>query len=77
MTYAPLLVILAVLVCGAAVTLTILWRADRAGQFRNLKAGAYVIFDDDEPVGTPQDQLFKPDDVKARGPSSPASSTTS
>jgi len=58
MTYTPLAVILVVLVIGAAVTLTILFYASQHGYFRNLKSGAYVIFDDDEPVGEPQDQLF-------------------
>lgn len=60
MTYTPLAVILVVLVIGAAVTLTILFYASQHGYFRNLKSGAYVIFDDDEPVGEPQDQLFRP-----------------
>jgi len=59
MSFTPLLAIVGLLVFGAAVTLTILFRASQSGMFRNLKAGAYVIFDDDEPVGEPQDQLFK------------------
>lgn len=59
MTYTPLVVILLVLVIGAAVTLTILFYAHRHGYFRNLKAEAYVIFDDEEPVGQPQDQFFR------------------
>jgi len=58
MTYTPLVVILIVLVIGAAATLTVLFTASRHGYFRNLKSGAYVIFDEDEPVGTPQDQWF-------------------
>jgi hypothetical protein len=61
MSFTPLLAIVALLAIGAAVTLTILFRATQAGMFRNLKAGAYVIFDEDEPVGEPQDQLFKQD----------------
>jgi len=61
MTYSPLLVILTVLVVGAAITLTVLFRSAQSGQFRNLKAGAYVIFDEEEPVGTVQDQLLQPD----------------
>ncbi|PEN06225.1 hypothetical protein CRI93_10385 [Longimonas halophila] len=59
MTYLPLAAILALLFTGAAVTLTVLFRSIRAGHFSNLQSGAYVIFDDDEPVGTPQDQLFR------------------
>lgn len=61
MSFTPLLAIVALLVLGAAITLTVLFQASRSGQFRNLKSGAYVIFDDDEPVGEPQDQLFAPD----------------
>lgn len=68
MSYTPLAAILTVLVIGAAVTLTILFRSMRSGQFRNLKAGAYVIFDDDEPVGEPQDQLFR--EAPGSGPDS-------
>lgn len=71
MSFTPLLAIVALLAIGAAVTLTILFRASQAGMFRNLKAGAYVIFDEDEPVGQPQDQLFKhdagPDDAPSGG----------
>jgi nitrogen fixation-related uncharacterized protein len=59
MTYTPLAAILAVLVIGGAVSLMILFYASQHGYFRNLKSGAYVIFDDDEPVGHPQDQLFR------------------
>ena len=62
MTYAPLLVVLGVLVLGAGVTLTVLFRADRAGLFRRLSAGAFVVFDEAEPPGVPQDQLFAPDE---------------
>ena len=56
MSYAPLVLILAVLVGGAAATLAVLRRADRAGLFRHLRSGAFVIFDEDEPVGRAQDQ---------------------
>ena len=62
MTYAPLLVVLGVLVLGAGVTLSVLFRADRAGLFRRLSAGAFVLFDEAEPPGLPQDQLFAPDE---------------
>ena len=72
MTYTPLAAILAVLVFGAAVTLTILFYASQHGYFRNLKSGAYVIFDDDEPVGQPQDQLFRDsEDEEEPSPSTP------
>lgn len=59
MTYLPLSVILGLLLTGAAITLTILFRSVKAGHFSNLQSGAYVIFDEDEPVGTPQDQFFR------------------
>jgi len=65
MTYSPLLAILIVLVVGAAITLTVLFRSAQSGQFRNLKAGAYVIFDEDEPVGEVQDQVLQPNDDAA------------
>lgn len=61
MTYSPLAVILLVLTVGAAVTLTILFYASKKGAFQNLDAEAHVIFDEDEPVGEPQDQLFRDD----------------
>ena len=73
MTYTPLATILVVLVIGAAVTLAILFYASRHGYFRNLKSGAYVIFDNEEPVGQPQDQLFRPPGDKD-DPSSPTPS---
>jgi hypothetical protein len=65
MTYLPLAAILALLFTGAAVTLTVLFRSVRAGHFSNLQSGAYVIFDEDEPVGTPQDQLFRSSDASS------------
>lgn len=58
MTYVPLLTIFVILITGAAITLTVLFRSIQAGQFSNLESGAYVIFDEDEPVGVPQDQVF-------------------
>lgn len=62
MSYTPLAVILLLLVIGAGATLTVLFYANQQGHFRNLKSGAYLIFDDEEPVGTPQDQVFHQDD---------------
>lgn len=69
MTYTPLVVILIVLIVGAATTLAVLFVASRRGYFRNLKSGAYVIFDDDEPVGEPQDQFFHTDETEPEGAS--------
>jgi hypothetical protein len=57
------------LITGAAITLTVLFRSVRAGHFSNLQSGAYVIFDDDEPVGTPQDQLFRSSDASSQNAS--------
>lgn len=71
MTYTPLIVIMLLLVFGAAATLTVLFRAERTGHFNNLKAGAYVIFDENEPVGKPQDQLLQP----SSGPMPPEESS--
>lgn len=77
MTYAPLLVIIAVLILGAAATLTALFYANKEGHFDNLKAGAYVIFDDDEPVGEPQDMLFRDEDDESAPTEADASSASS
>jgi hypothetical protein len=65
MTYTPLAAILTVLFIGAATTLTVLFRSMQNGEFRNLKSGAYVIFDDDEPVGEPQDQVLNRSDDRS------------
>lgn len=59
MSYVPLAAILALLVVGAAATLSILFYAINEGYFENVKSGAYVIFDRDEPVGQAQDQFFR------------------
>jgi hypothetical protein len=59
MSYTPLLTILVLLVVGGAATLALLFYAYRKGYFDNLKSGAYVIFDEEEPVGEPQDQWFR------------------
>lgn len=67
MSYLPLGVLLAVLVIGAAVTLIILFRAERKGLFKNLHAGAYVIFDEEEPPERPQDQPLTPRETVRNG----------
>lgn len=72
MSYTPLVSVLALLVIGAAATLSLLFYAFRKGYFDNLKSGAYVIFDEDEPVGRPQDQLFRKSDSPTEEPDSPA-----
>jgi len=59
MSYTPLVAILIVLVVGATITLGVLFWSAQNGEFHNLKAGAYVIFDDDEPVGESQDHVLR------------------
>ncbi|MEL6771006.1 MAG: cbb3-type cytochrome c oxidase subunit I [Bacteroidota bacterium] len=58
MVYSSLIIIVMVLLIGMAISVFILMWSDKRGQYRNVKAGAYVIFDEDEPVGQPQDQTF-------------------
>lgn len=58
MSYLPLTAIVGLLAIGAAVTLTVLFRSAQAGYFSNLDAEAYLIFDDEEPLGEVQDQVF-------------------
>lgn len=53
-----LLLMFGLLLAGTAVA-ALYWAA-RNGQFRNMEAGSRVIFDSDEPVGMPTDQIFKP-----------------
>ena len=67
MSYTPLVTILVLLVLGAAATLSLLFYAFEKGYFDNLKSGAYVIFDEDEPVGQPQDQFFREEDPSDDG----------
>jgi cbb3-type cytochrome oxidase maturation protein len=57
--FAALIVILIALVAGALALSAFVW-AIRTKQFsiRQLNEGAYSVFDDDEPVGTPQDMIF-------------------
>ncbi len=56
---AALIVILIALFAGALALSAFVW-AIRTKQFsiRQLNEGAYSVFDDDEPVGTPQDMIF-------------------
>lgn len=77
MTYASLLAIITVLVLGAAATLTVLFYANKEGHFDNLKAGAYVIFDDDEPVGEPQNLLFRDENDESPSTDADAPSASS
>lgn len=47
---------MAVLIVSSAVY-GLYW-ASKKGQLQNLEEGAKVIFDDDEPIGRPTDQVF-------------------
>lgn len=57
--FAVFIVILVALVAGALALSAFVW-AIRTKQFsiQQLNKGAYMVFDDDEPVGTPQDMIF-------------------
>jgi cbb3-type cytochrome oxidase maturation protein len=57
---AALLVVVVALFAAALALAAFLW-AVRTKQFsiHDLNKGAYTIFDDDEPVGLPQDMVFK------------------
>lgn len=58
MSYTPIIAIIAVLLIGIAIAIFAMLWANRDGQFENLKSGAYVMFDEDEPLGEAQDQRF-------------------
>ena len=62
MPIAVLIIIAFVVVAGALTLAAFVW-AVQTKQFsiRQLNEGALLIFDDEEPIGTPQDQTFKND----------------
>ncbi len=57
--FAAVIVIVIALIAGAFALAAFVW-AIRTKQFslEQLNKGAYLVFDDDEPVGRPQDMLF-------------------
>lgn len=57
---AALIVIIVALVAGALALSAFIW-AIRTKQFsiQQLNQGAYLVFDDEEPAGIPQDMIFK------------------
>ncbi len=63
--YAALIVILIAVVAGAIALAAFIW-AVRTKQFslKQLNEGALLVFDNDEPVGRPQDMIFHPDHGK-------------
>ncbi len=58
MMAAYFLIGMSMLILGGSAVLAFFWAA-RDGQFQNMRGGAQVIFDEDEPIGTPTDMIFK------------------
>ncbi len=65
MSLAFLLIFGSMFALGATAVLALYW-AGRNGQFANMKKGAQVIFDEDEPVGEPTDLVFETRKEKKR-----------
>ena len=65
---AALIVIIIALVAGAFALSAFLW-AIRTKQFsiQQLNKGAYLVFDESEPVGQAQDMIFRPSARKPDG----------
>ncbi|MEQ9618389.1 MAG: cbb3-type cytochrome oxidase assembly protein CcoS [Deltaproteobacteria bacterium] len=59
--------LLLILFAGAAVAMAAFIWAVRKGQFRNLNAAAFVIFDEEEPTGLMTDEVFKNSESKDIG----------
>ena len=57
---AVVIIVSVLVVAGALVLAAFVW-AVQTKQFsvKQLNEGAKLIFDDDEPIGTPQDMIFK------------------
>lgn len=57
--FAAVIVVVVALIAGAFALAAFVW-AIRTKQFsiEQLNKGAHLVFDDDEPVGRPQDMLF-------------------
>ncbi len=58
MSWAFLLIFGSMFALGATAIMALFW-AGRNGQFSDMKNGARVIFDEDEPVGSPTDVVFE------------------
>lgn len=54
------LLLIGVAAFGASIALAAFTWAVRSGHLDETNAGAYVIFDEEEPVGTPTDEVFRP-----------------
>jgi len=60
MNIAAILIIGGLIFLSGSALIAFYWAA-KSGQFRDLKKGSEVIFDDDEPIGQPTDKF--PDKV--------------
>ncbi len=58
MSLAYILIFGSMIVLGTSAVLGLFWAA-RDGQFSDMKRGARVIFDEDEPEGEPTDIVFE------------------
>lgn len=65
---AALIVLIIAIIAGALALAAFVW-AVRTKQFsvRQLNKGAFLIFDEDEPVGRPQDMVFHSSARKSNG----------
>ena len=52
------LILIFLVLLGASLAIGAFFWAVRNKQFRDLNAGAYVIFDEDEPIGKMTDNTF-------------------
>jgi cbb3-type cytochrome oxidase maturation protein len=52
------LILIFLLFVGASLAIGAFFWAVRNKQFKDLNAGAYVIFDEDEPIGKMTDNVF-------------------
>lgn len=52
------LILILILFLGASLAIGAFFWAVRNKQFKDLNAGAYVIFDEDEPIGKMTDNVF-------------------
>lgn len=68
MPFVTSLFLILIAIAGAALALAAFVWAVRNRQFsmEHLERGALVIFDEDEPVGLPQDLVFKKSDERGR-----------
>jgi cbb3-type cytochrome oxidase maturation protein len=61
MTIAAILILGGLIFLSGSALIAFTWAA-KTGQFKDLKKGANVIFDEDEPIGKPTDRF--PDKTK-------------